>query len=657
MAVDASQMGVAQQGGVREMPSASSHLPPGTLWAGTWAGQQTYAVHAVFSDGASGLVPCSALSWEEQTDEVACRISAEFPDETLEDGRYLSQLITLRTPITLLAALQPHLELEEVARGIIEEVEPSDGHKATFSVIAYDPSHALLTTQVDLAIPKGTTIGAAIEKLVKDWKLPMAQTPDALKSVTLSGALVFHGQTLADVLNKLLLSMPNAANADDFSTGRWVWRTTKGIIEAVQVGKNSDVYWLVERQSALAASVRIDATEVISKVVVTGVSDGDKDEAPNKVIGTYDGDQTNGTRQAILNITQHMSVEDVEKQAREMYAQKGYPRFDRSVTAPDVPMLRRYDQVRVTAGVLDGYYVVESVTHDEAKATMVLKLGNIKAQPLMGSFTLIDASAIPPLSSTGGAGGSLVDLSGPINPAQVCALAKMAGFGDESVLATAVSMAEDHAGDPSAMSPTRDIGLWQVNELWWSKFGGQQALTDPLKNAKAAKAIKDQQGWKAWSTYNAGVHRQYLDQAKAACEMNVQIPVTQAAFSGGTGFANSKLAKAIQPWLGTPYLMGGTSKKGVDCSAFTQAVYKTLGLNLPRTAQQQYDAMSHPALGSEQIGDLVFFSGTYNAGTPVTHVGIVIDPASHQMVHAGDPVHRGTYVPFSGGQLYGFGRL
>ncbi|MBO0816762.1 MAG: C40 family peptidase, partial [Actinobacteria bacterium] len=317
----------------------------------------------------------------------------------------------------------------------------------------------------------------------------------------------------------------------------------------------------------------------------------------------------------------------------------------RGVEAPDIPMLRRYDQVRVTAGTLDGHFVIESISHDQDAAIMTLKLGNLHVVPLAGTFTLLDESAIPPEQTTGGdlggsggfGGGSLVSLSGPVSPAQVCALAKMAGFPDPA-LATAVSMAENRTGDPSAFSSTQDIGLWQVNvPIWGAKFGGQAALTDPVTNAKAAKSILDQQGWGAWTTYRQGLHRPFLDQAAAACAQNVQLPTTQAATSGGQGGGTSRLMAAIQPWMGVPYVFGGTSKSGVDCSGFTQAVFRELGVSIPRVAQAQYDATRRVSLGQEQVGDMVFFSGTYNAGTPVTHVGIVIDPSSKQMAHCGSP--------------------
>lgn len=73
-------------------------------------------------------------------------------------------------------------------------------------------------------------------------------------------------------------------------------------------------------------------------------------------------------------------------------------------------------------------------------------------------------------------------------------------------------------------------------------------------------------------------------------------------------------------WLGVPYLWGGKTCMGVDCSGFTQTVYKTYGIKLLRDASQQ--ASQGVAVGSlddAQVGDLCFF---HNADGSIIHVGI-----------------------------------
>ncbi|HAT4214924.1 bifunctional lysozyme/C40 family peptidase [Clostridium perfringens] len=87
-------------------------------------------------------------------------------------------------------------------------------------------------------------------------------------------------------------------------------------------------------------------------------------------------------------------------------------------------------------------------------------------------------------------------------------------------------------------------------------------------------------------------------------------------------------------YQGWKYVFGGARPTtSFDCSGLTQWCYGKAGITLPRTAQQQYNVTQHIPLSEAKVGDLVFFHSTYNAGTYVTHVGIVVSPT--QMYHAG----------------------
>jgi cell wall-associated NlpC family hydrolase len=89
--------------------------------------------------------------------------------------------------------------------------------------------------------------------------------------------------------------------------------------------------------------------------------------------------------------------------------------------------------------------------------------------------------------------------------------------------------------------------------------------------------------------------------------------------------------------LGTPYVWGGESAAGFDCSGLVQAAYRAAGIVLPRTAQEQFEAGPHVAPGTPvQPGDLVFFG---QSATDVGHVGIVV--RTGEMV---DAPHTGASV-------------
>lgn len=88
---------------------------------------------------------------------------------------------------------------------------------------------------------------------------------------------------------------------------------------------------------------------------------------------------------------------------------------------------------------------------------------------------------------------------------------------------------------------------------------------------------------------------------------------------------------------GWKYVYGGDSPTtSFDCSGLTQWSYRKAEINLPRTAQEQYDVTQHIPLSEAEAGDLIFFHSTYNAGTYITHIGIYL--GNNQMFHAGDPI-------------------
>jgi hypothetical protein len=99
--------------------------------------------------------------------------------------------------------------------------------------------------------------------------------------------------------------------------------------------------------------------------------------------------------------------------------------------------------------------------------------------------------------------------AGMVSDVERFLLARAAGFSPlDAITATAISIAEDGSGNPTAMSGRNDNGtfdfcLWQVNSSWWPRFGGQAALADPHTCAHAAFVIYGIQGWCAWSTFEA----------------------------------------------------------------------------------------------------------------------------------------------------------
>jgi pimeloyl-ACP methyl ester carboxylesterase len=101
-----------------------------------------------------------------------------------------------------------------------------------------------------------------------------------------------------------------------------------------------------------------------------------------------------------------------------------------------------------------------------------------------------------------------------------------------------------------------------------------------------------------------------------------------SSIGSDTGAALHRLRQLV----GVPYLWGGRSPYGFDCSGLAQAFGDLLGTPLPRDAHDQYQAVT-PIPGPPEPGDLIFFHDPGGRDTdPVTHVGIALDTT--RMIHA-----------------------
>ena len=94
--------------------------------------------------------------------------------------------------------------------------------------------------------------------------------------------------------------------------------------------------------------------------------------------------------------------------------------------------------------------------------------------------------------------------------------------------------------------------------------------------------------------------------------------------------AGQELVNYAMNFLGTPYVWGGTTTSGFDCSGFTKYVYQQYGYTLNRTAAQQLG--NGYSVSNLEPGDLVFFNNTYSTSAAASHVGNYA--GDNQFIHA-----------------------
>lgn len=143
----------------------------------------------------------------------------------------------------------------------------------------------------------------------------------------------------------------------------------------------------------------------------------------------------------------------------------------------------------------------------------------------------------------------------------------------------------------------------------------QAVATEPVP-AESQSDLKEE----TTASSSALVENASAIQLKYAVLLNTEVEAVQ----------NTALFSTIDEWYGTRYELGGSTKDGIDCSAFVQVVYsKLFQISMPRTAKEQYSAVNRVSRNELKQGDLVFF---HTRGSGVSHVGIYLQ--NNKFVHA-----------------------
>lgn len=119
--------------------------------------------------------------------------------------------------------------------------------------------------------------------------------------------------------------------------------------------------------------------------------------------------------------------------------------------------------------------------------------------------------------------------------------------------------------------------------------------------------------------YSSSLELYTYTQFKYAIKLDVPVETLQ----------NVNLYNTIDQWLGTRYRLGGTTQRGIDCSAFVQTIMLgVFAVQLPRTAREQFDLSKWVPMTALKEGDLLFF----NTIGGVSHVGVYLQ--NNKFVHA-----------------------
>lgn len=124
--------------------------------------------------------------------------------------------------------------------------------------------------------------------------------------------------------------------------------------------------------------------------------------------------------------------------------------------------------------------------------------------------------------------------------------------------------------------------------------------------------------------------------AVSACSWNPPQPAANSEHPAGSNAravesssaASTHVVRVAQQMVGVPYVWGGATPKGFDCSGLVFYAYGETGLSIPRTSREQFRAARPISLDLARPGDLVFF----RIGRDVSHVGIYL--GDNQFIHS-----------------------
>ena len=216
-----------------------------------------------------------------------------------------------------------------------------------------------------------------------------------------------------------------------------------------------------------------------------------------------------------------------------------------------------------------------------------------------------------------------------------------------------VSTTGSASNNTSASTGTAAVVKCSSTVNFRSSASTSSTILGELKNGTAVTVLSTSNGWSKVS-YAGTTGYISVDYLVTASSGTAITPSNTAASVSISAKRQSVLNYAAQ-FLGVPYVYGGSTPSGFDCSGFTSYVFKNTVGSIPRVAQAQYDATTRVSRDDLLPGDLVFFGSSTSS---ISHVGIYV--GSNQFIHApstGDVVKYSSLTGSYATRYQGAGRV
>lgn len=291
------------------------------------------------------------LGWEENEKELATHLS--FTAATSNDA-----LPPLLKPGCIAIVM---VGGEERARATInrnKSKRTSDGDH--FTIGAYDDLYPLQTSEDQLYFSAGQSTKTILSQIFDEWGIPMGEYTGA--DVT-HEKLVFRSGTLADIILEIL------DDAKKKGGPHTIIRANQGKVDVVLRGSNETVY-LFDEDDTVSIEQETSIAELVTRVKIVGKEDATDGLPPVEAV--LNGMTEFGVRQRIYAREQDATTEEAQAAAKAILDEEGKVKTTVSLNAPDVPEMRKGDNVFVHIGGIAGYYYVTAIRHDASTGRMTI---------------------------------------------------------------------------------------------------------------------------------------------------------------------------------------------------------------------------------------------------------------------------------------------
>ena len=259
----------------------------------------------------------------------------------------------------------------EVFRGIVwERTMSEDADSNDIKLLCYDHLIYLQKSKDTFFAKSGKLSKNLIESIASKWGIKISYKYDSITH----GKLSFHNDSVADIIIFILDEVKKQKGA-----GYVIYMDGDTVVIDFE-GNNSTVYKLTNNDNTISTNFKESMEDMVTKVLIVKsetVKNGKSEEETGQyltVTSVSKNTDTYGTLQQIIVLGKDENLTDAKTEANQTLSDYATPKKEIEVESVDIPSVKKGDQIYISAGTLNGYYVVKSIEHDALNYTMHIEV-------------------------------------------------------------------------------------------------------------------------------------------------------------------------------------------------------------------------------------------------------------------------------------------